>query len=57
MSTLSEGRNGRPIDYSLSELQGEGLQISFNQMVTYFYVVASVEGPIFMIGPFVFWGK
>lgn len=44
---LSKGKNGRPLDRSLSVLPGVKHQTFTNQMVTYFYVVVSVEGPVF----------
>jgi len=45
-NVLSKGKNGRPIARSMNELLGEKLQLFFNQMATYFYVVVSVEGPV-----------
>lgn len=47
---LSKGKNGRPLDGSLSNLPGVERQTFTNQMITYFYVVASVEGPVFGSG-------
>lgn len=44
---LSKGKNGRPLGRSSRGLQGVERQTFTNQMVTYFYVVASVEGPVF----------